>query len=47
MITLSESLCIAETMELQVEHGYQPNRREQALIALARKVREYNAEKGG
>jgi hypothetical protein len=46
-MTPSEALCIAETIELQVEHGYKANSREQALLTLAKKVRECNAEKGG
>ena len=32
--TVSESLCIGETIELQIEHGYMPNSREAALVTL-------------
>ena len=42
--TVSESLCIGETIELQIEHGYTPNSREAALVTLMRQVRKTNVE---
>jgi hypothetical protein len=42
VITISEALCIAETIESQMEHGYKPSHREEALVVLARKVRKSN-----
>ena len=38
-MTVSEALCIAETIEEQMKHGYLPSSREVALVTLARKVR--------
>ena len=44
-MTTSEALNVAETVEIEVEHGYKPNRQQQALIALFRQVKKDIAEK--
>jgi hypothetical protein len=44
-MTTSEALNVAETVEIEVEHGYKPNRQQQALIALFRQVKKDLAEK--
>ena len=43
--TISESLCIAETLEESMKHGVVLPHRECAIIVLARAVRKANAEK--
>ena len=41
-MSVSEALCIAETIEEQLKHGYRASPRETALVVLARRVRKDN-----
>lgn len=45
MMSVSEALGVAETIEIEIEHGYKPNRQQQALVALFRQVKKDLAEK--
>jgi len=38
-VSYAEAIYIGETIELQVQHGYTPNQREQALVVLTRSLR--------
>jgi len=44
-MTVSEALNVAETIEIEVRHGYVPNRQQQALITLFRQVKKDQAIK--
>jgi hypothetical protein len=44
-MSVSEALCMAETIEEQIRHGYKANSREVALVTLARQVRRLNLAK--
>ena len=45
MMSISEALNVAETVEIEIEHGYKANREQQALVALYRQVKKTNAER--
>jgi hypothetical protein len=45
IMSVSEALGVAETIEIEVEHGYKPNRQQQALIALFKQVKKDIADK--
>jgi hypothetical protein len=42
--SVSEALCVAESLEAQLEHGIKLDLRQLSLIVLARRVRKDNAE---
>ena len=44
-MSVSEALNVAETVEIEIEHGYKPNRQQLALVALFKQVKRDLAEK--
>jgi hypothetical protein len=44
-MSVSEALCVGETVAIEVAHGYVPNRQQQALVALFQQVKRDLAEK--
>lgn len=45
MMSTSEALNVAETIEIEIEHGYKPNRQQVALVVLYRQVKKDQADK--
>ena len=44
-MSISEAICVGETIELQIEHVLKPNRQQLALVTLYRQVKKDLAEK--